>query len=114
MIVKHEDKIRLYCKGAGNFVYVCMYKSFRILALDSVVFARLDEESNEEKLTTLDHLGVCDVTVLPVHLHLLPITGLCQRGIEDIGDSLQGVDTGAIFSMGSKIPRSQVRYTPCS
>jgi phospholipid-translocating ATPase len=40
VIVKREDKITLYCKGA-----------------DSIVFARLDETSKDAMQTTLKHLG---------------------------------------------------------
>ena len=81
VIVKLEDKITLYCKGAGEFVlsvctpyihnYIaCMLKDFAgsvqsshyvfyLLSPDAVVLARLSEESGKElKKHTLEQLAV--------------------------------------------------------
>ena len=82
VIVRYNGKITLYCKGAGKSVLSSLLSSslFSLLSLlssslpsltcvfqllshtptptDSVVFARLSEESSPLKKVTLDHLGV--------------------------------------------------------
>ena len=62
VIVKRDDKITLYCKGAGRSITttrVCSVHCSNVFDFtDSVVFARLEKASAELMNTTIQHLSV--------------------------------------------------------
>ncbi len=57
--MKYEDKITLYCKGAGWYIINTYLPKIHLnLFSDSVVLARLGSGSDRLKRTTLGHLAV--------------------------------------------------------
>lgn len=66
MIVRIDGKIILYCKGAGtnvDFVVYLYYPFLFIIYLDTIVFARLNRESQPLMKTTLAHLAVSAIFI---------------------------------------------------
>ncbi len=62
MIVRIDGKIMLYCKGAGTKIAI-KYENVPLLSFlfdfsDTIVFARLNQESQPLMKTTLAHLAV--------------------------------------------------------
>ena len=90
MIVRVKDKITLYCKGAGNYFSIkkkSILTDILFLFLDSVIFARLNKESQPLKKTTFVHLTVSNTHPYIINfIHLkVPIR---FKGLHSLSNSL--------------------------
>ena len=116
-----NGKITLYCKGAGTTIIsrlsitIChkLYavSSLLLPSLDSVVFARLNKESQPLKKTTMAHLTVRNPQLF---LHLLysnflySYVGLCKGRPSDSCACQEAADGGRVCCLGWRVPESNV------